>query len=167
MRKGILIWALVSGALMVVGGIGPWVTVFGTSVNGTHGDGWIVIGAAVVGCVLCFVLRRFRAAGSAAIATGVIAMLTAGYDRGHLDKLIKSGGTAYQNVFKIGWGLNLALVASLSFALAGLFGVILGPRRQEAPLAAPAPAMAPPPPPSAPAMSPPPPPAPAEGTEQS
>lgn len=165
MRKGILIWALVSGALMVVGGVGPWVTGYGSSVNGTNGDGWIVIGAAVVGCVLCFVLRRYRAAGSAAIATGVIAMGTAGYDRSNLEKLFKAFGAV--NELKVGWGLNLALVASFSFALAGLLGVILGPKRDA--VASYAPGMSSPPPPPAPAMTPPPPPPPppAEGTQQS
>ena len=36
---------------MVVGALGPWATVFGSSVSGTDGsnDGWLVVAAAAIG----------------------------------------------------------------------------------------------------------------------
>src|SRR4051812_29206395 len=42
------------GALvaMVIGSVGPWASVFGISVAGTHGDGQIVVALAVISAVL-------------------------------------------------------------------------------------------------------------------
>src|SRR5215208_6190574 len=38
--------AVVAAAAMIIGGFGPWATALGfVSVNGTHGDGWLVIAA--------------------------------------------------------------------------------------------------------------------------
>lgn len=138
MGKRIQIWAVVSGVLMVIGGIGPWVTVYGTSVNGTHGDGWIVVGAAVIGVGLCYVLRRNRWAGAVTIVAGVIALATTSYDRSHLERAINQAGGLAQAVMHVGWGLNLALVASFSLLLAGIVGVIRGPGTAVAPSPAPA-----------------------------
>src|SRR5262245_5278375 len=52
-------WVMASAAAMVLGAFGPWATVFGlVSVNGTAGDGWIVIVAAIVGAGVVFLRQR-------------------------------------------------------------------------------------------------------------
>jgi Protein of unknown function (DUF2510) len=55
-RPPALWWAIAAAALMVVGGLGPWATALRVvDVAGTHGDGWLVIGAGLVAAIVLFV----------------------------------------------------------------------------------------------------------------
>jgi hypothetical protein len=46
-------WAIGASALMIVGGLGPWATALSViDVSGTHGDGWLVIGAGVLAAAI-------------------------------------------------------------------------------------------------------------------
>lgn len=122
MTHGILIWALASGGLMVIGAFGPWAKVLVVSVNGTDAshDGWIVVGAALFGGLLVYVRRTTPSAGSWALLAGIVAMLPAIYDRQHLTKWISSGGPLTQAFVHVGWGLNLVIAASISLAVSGV-----------------------------------------------
>jgi uncharacterized protein DUF2510 len=79
-------WLAAAGAaLMIIGGLGPWATAFGTlDISGTKGDGWIVVGAGALGLVALW----FFFAGQRRLALAVLAGLcglagagTAIYDR--------------------------------------------------------------------------------------
>lgn len=129
MRKGILIWVWVSGGLMLIGGFGPWATVFGISVDGTNGDGWVVVIAGALAGGLCYWKRERHWAGAWAIAGGAVGLLTTGYDRGHLESVISRGGSFAQALVQVGWGLNLALIASVSMLVAGAVGVVQLPQK--------------------------------------
>ncbi len=127
MERRIQIWVWVSAGFMLVGGFGPWATVFGVSVDGTNGDGWIVIGAGLFGGALCYFVRSNRWAGIWAIVGGVVGLGTTGYDRGHIQDAINKGGAFAQALMHVGWGLNLGLLASLSMLIAGAVGALRKP----------------------------------------
>lgn len=126
-------WVLGSGALMLIGAFGPWASVLAMSVGGTDGsnDGWLVVAAAVIGGGLCYVARRGRWAGVWALLGGVVGSAVTVYDRGNVQDAIDRGGAFAQALVHVGWGLNLALIASLSMALAGVVALVQG--RSEAP----------------------------------
>ena len=118
-------WAAGSAALMLVGAVGPWARVLSVvSVNGTDGDGWFVIGAAVLAA---FALFRFWQRGPtrwlyAAAAGGVVGCLVAAYDLSELRRV--AGGTAFgdSSFVTAGWGIYLDVVASAGLAV---FAVLL------------------------------------------
>jgi FtsH-binding integral membrane protein len=114
-------WVFASAALMAIGAFGPWVKVLGLSVNGTDGgnDGWIVVAAAVVGGVIFARKREQRAAGLAPLLAGAVATITCVYDRQNVSDAISEAGAFGEALAQVGWGLNLALLASISFAVAG------------------------------------------------
>jgi hypothetical protein len=118
--KGVRGWVLCSAALMVVGAFGPWVKALGISVGGTDGsnDGWFVVGAAALGGLL-FYLGRGRSGAVWALLAGVVGTGVTLYDRSNVQNAIDKGGVFAQAIVQIGWGLNLALIASISMAIAG------------------------------------------------
>lgn len=120
-RRGFLFWALASAGFMTIGSFGPWIGAFGASVAGTDGsnDGWLVVAAAVIGAVCLAATRNYRGGGLWALLGGVIASIVTIYDRSHASHLIGRQSALVQAVVHIGWGLNLAMVASISFALCG------------------------------------------------
>jgi hypothetical protein len=128
MRRGTLWWLLASAVLMIIGAFGPWVTAFSISVAGTDGsnDGWVVVAAAGVGAGLCYAARASRAAGVWALLGGIVGFAVTVYDRGHVQTAINRGGAFAQALAHVGWGLNLALVASISMALAGVAVLLQG-----------------------------------------
>jgi hypothetical protein len=115
-------WVLGSGGLMVVGAFGPWVKALGQSVAGTDGsnDGWLVVAAAAVGGLLFYVTSTHRAAGLWALLGGAAGVGITLYDRSNVQKAIDQAGSLAQALVQVGWGLNLALGASLSMAIAGI-----------------------------------------------
>ena len=121
-RSGILVWGLASAGLMVVGAFGPWVKGLGTSVAGTDGgnDGWVVVAVAVIGALLFYVTRSNRGAGLWALVGGVIGAFVTIHDRRHVSVATQGGGSLARALVQIGWGLNLGIAASISFAIAGL-----------------------------------------------
>jgi hypothetical protein len=120
-QQAMLGWVLGSAALMVLGAFGPWVKALGQSVSGTDGgnDGWIVVAAAVIAAALFYRLREVPAAGVWPLIGGVIGAIVTVYDRNNINDAIEEGGAFARALAQVGWGLNLAIVASISFAVAG------------------------------------------------
>lgn len=122
-RQAVLSWVLGSAGLMVVGAFGPWVKALGMSASGTDGsnDGWVVVAAALIGGGLFALARESRRlSGLVAVLGGVLGLAVTIYDRHNVQSAIQEGGAFVQGLAQIGWGLNLALVASVSLAVAGL-----------------------------------------------
>lgn len=118
-RQALFSWVAGSAALMVLGSFGPWAKVLSSTVSGTDGgnDGWFVV-AIAVGAAAVFLWKRETAqAGYAAIVGGVLGSAVAMYDRSNL-KDAASGSV------QVGWGLNLALIASISLAISGAVWVL-------------------------------------------
>lgn len=126
---GILIWSGASVAFMVIGSFGPWIEALGQSVSGTDGsnDGWVVVAAAVIGALLMYVTRANRGAGIWAIVAGLAGSIVTIHDRSHASHAISNAGALVQAVARIGWGLNLAMVASISLVIAGVVWLVAIP----------------------------------------
>jgi hypothetical protein len=128
-RRGWLLgWGLVSALLMAFGSVGPWVRVRAFAGGGfveTRG-GLLVLVAAVIGAVFLVAWRQRRPAGIAALLMGLLGLAVALRDRRHLVNLL--GGRHFpprvhffaSRFVHVGWGLDLALLASLSLAVCGL-----------------------------------------------
>lgn len=131
-RQWFLIWAAASALFMLIGAFGPWLKALGQTVSGTDGgnDGWLIVAAAVIATLLLFATRRNRGAGLWALIAGAISAAVAIHDRSHASNAISHGGALLQAVAHIGWGLNLAMVASISFAVAGLSWLFAIPSEQ-------------------------------------
>ena len=114
-------WVLGSATLMVVGAFGPWVKALGQSVGGTDGcnDGWLVVAAAVIGGALFYATRANRGGGVWALLGGIAGVAITLYDRSNVQNAIDKGGAFTRALVQVGWGLNLALAASASMAVAG------------------------------------------------
>ncbi len=71
-----LFWAGIgAAAALVIGGLGPWVTVLGDSANGTEvDDGWLTIGC---GCLVAALLLVAHMRGKAGVAVRVALLLPA------------------------------------------------------------------------------------------
>jgi ribosomal protein L40E len=117
-----LVWGSASAVFMLIGAFGPWLKALGQSVSGTDGgnDGWGVVAIAVIAGLLFFASRGLRAAGWWPLIGGAIATFVTVHDRNHVSNAISHGGALAQALVHVGWGLNLAMVASISFAIAGL-----------------------------------------------
>jgi hypothetical protein len=108
---------MASAAVAVLGSFGPWAKVLGIiSVNGTDGDGWLVIVATLVAVALV-ILRERRGLRVwslilAAVAGGVGAA-TAIYDWTDLSRVADELG-----IVDAGWGIYLATFGSVSLVLA-------------------------------------------------
>ena len=120
--QGVLAWICGSAALMVVGAFGPWVNALGISVSGTDGsnDGWFVVAAAAFGAVLFYAGRERRSGAVWPFLAGAAGVAVTLYDRQNVQNAINQGGTFAQALAHVGWGLNLALLASASMAVAAL-----------------------------------------------
>jgi hypothetical protein len=111
---------LASALLMLLGAFGPWAKVFGFSVSGTDGsnDGWIVVVVAVVGAGLFLWRRGTRYAGLWPVLAGAAGSAVTIYDRQNLSSA--GDGELAEGLVQVGWGLNLAMLASISFSIAGV-----------------------------------------------
>ena len=120
--QAMLLWVLGSAALMLIGAFGPWVKALTISASGTDGsnDGWIVVGAAVIGGGLFLLTRSAKIAGLWTLVGGLAGAATAIHDRNQISHMISSDGGLAQALVQVGWGLNLAMIASLSLAVAGI-----------------------------------------------
>lgn len=118
------VWAaIVATVLLVVGGFGPWATAFGVvSIDGTRGDGWIVIAAGAAAVALTGIWlrgrRRWWVLGLVWVCAAV-AGATAGYD------LHEARAASDQDFFgervslvQPAWGLYLSLGAAALLNLA-------------------------------------------------
>lgn len=115
-------WAVLSAAAMVIGAFGPWVTALGVNVAGTDSsnDGWLVFAAAVVAALIVVFNSNDRAAGTWAMLGGVAGAAITIYDRSHVDRAISHAGAIAAALVHVGWGLNLAMIASISLFISGL-----------------------------------------------
>lgn len=129
MQRGIQWWLFASVALMLGGAFGPWASFLAVSVSGADGsnDGWVVVGAALVGGGLAYATRSSRGAGVCAFLGGGAGFVVTAHDRGHVQTAINQGGAFARALVHVGWGLNLALAASISMAFAGVAAVLQGP----------------------------------------
>jgi hypothetical protein len=125
MRQGLLIWISASAALMVLGSFGPWVKVFAMSASGIdgHNDGWLVVAAAALAVLLFFLRRDSRAGGVWALLGGLAGTAITFHDRLKVSSAISDGGELVQAAAQVGWGLNVALLGSVSLTIAGLVWV--------------------------------------------
>jgi hypothetical protein len=133
-RDWLLLWGLLSALLMAFGSVGPWLEVGRVTWGGVEqGHVWLVLVVAVAGAALLIAWRRHRAAGVAALVSGVVGVGIALYDRSHwgvFSPISPRPDTGYfVGPVHLGWGLYLALFASLSFALCGLVWLVAFTRR--------------------------------------
>ncbi len=137
----VLIWSGVSLGAMVIGSFGPWVSVLGVSVSGTsgHSDGWIVFGAAVISAPFLIPYGRYFGSSRALLVVPVLCGLAASattiYDRANVARLLHRGAFL-SAVGQIGWGLNLAMIAAISFLISCI--VLIFIRRPRGPSVVPA-----------------------------
>jgi hypothetical protein len=138
--QAMLLWVLGSAGLAVIGAFGPWVKALGLSASGTDGsnDGWVVVGAAVIGGGLFLATRTAKIAGLWALVGGIVGAATTIHDRNTVSDAISTSGALAQGLVQIGWGLNLAMLASISFAISGLAWLLtFTPEAQVLPAAVP------------------------------
>jgi hypothetical protein len=121
-QQALFWWVVGSAGLMLIGAFGPWVKALGVSANGTDGnnDGWLVVGAAVIGGGVFLLKRYSRFAGIWPFLGGVAGTITTVYDRSNIKDAVEEGGEFVRALVQVGWGLNLAMVASISFAASGV-----------------------------------------------
>jgi hypothetical protein len=128
MRQGTFLWLLGSGLLMVIGSLGPWVTALGISGAGTDiplgrhfpSSGWWVVVGAAGGAGLSYFTRQNRDAGVWALLGGTLGAAATIHVREDTQSAIDRGGALGHALVHVGWGLNLALLASASMFIAGL-----------------------------------------------
>jgi len=124
---------IAAAALMIVGGLAPWVTVGGeTLANGTEKDGVILIVLAVVAIVLSFVpAAQGRWPGIALAVVGALGTLICVIDLGSV-----SGDDSIGAVLADpGWGLWLDLVASILLLAVALAALVVRRRDARSPAA--------------------------------
>jgi hypothetical protein len=109
-------WVAGSAALMVIGAFGPWLKILGVSVKGTQGqnDGRLIVAFAVLAAAAFLLIRRSMLAAIPAIVGGALASYVTIDNRRILDDAEAAG------IWEIGWGLNVALLASVSLGISGL-----------------------------------------------
>jgi hypothetical protein len=124
-RALFITWIELSAALMVVGAFGAWVKVGPTALGGTTSGarGWIVLSAALVAAGLAWYRRATRSAGVYVATAGIAALVAAIYDRTHLAAIV-GGGRVVSAAAGAGWGIYIALGASISLLVAGLLWVV-------------------------------------------
>lgn len=117
-------WGLASAGGMLLGAFGPWLEATAgfasISASGTDGsnDGWLVVGAAVVGGA-GFVLAAFGHSEKLSLLpllAGIAGAAVAWNGRSNL----QDEADASELLVQVGWGLNLVLGASISLAIASL-----------------------------------------------
>jgi hypothetical protein len=116
---------------MVIGGFGPWAKVFSLlTVSGTDdgGDGWIVIGAAVIGALSLFLWqRRSRRWLILAVVSGGAAFAAALYDRINLGRTTQ-GGIDVGALVDPAWGIYVSILGSAGLAAAAVVGWLVSAR---------------------------------------
>jgi len=139
-KAGILAWALGSAALMVVGAFGPWVTALGVlSMNGwdiERRQAGVLIIIAVLGAFAVFTRRSTTSGGTWAMIAGLAGLALTFYEHHHITSTISGINPAYQSLTSalvhVGWGLNAALVASISLTLSGFASFFFEPDTRRA-----------------------------------
>ena len=125
---------LTSGALlftlgMLIGAVGPWVKVLGLSIAGTDGssDGWLVVGAGLIALGFLLVYGLYRQTSRwlmlGPAAAGVAGAAVAIHDHNNVSNKLSRGGVIGE-IAQVGWGLNLAMVASILLAIISVIALI-------------------------------------------
>lgn len=137
---------------MVIGSFGPWARAFIVTVYGVDGDGWFIIGAAVVALGMLYLYARRRGVSRwplvvSAVAGGVGILIVAVDGK---DIFGNQGGGEDEffgdlDLVKPGWGIVMAGIASISLIAASGYVLL---REKPLPEAVPAP-----PPPEAPSQT--------------
>ena len=135
-REKLLGAAWIAAFLMALGAIGTWVSAPGRSVSGIDGtnDGWIVGAVAVATALLVYRVRGRRECGLVMLAASLVSAGVSAYDRSHLERLVD--GAALGPLVRVGWGLNLDLLASVGLGILGLLWLLqwhTAPERTTAP----------------------------------
>lgn len=148
-----------AAAAMVIGSFGPWgraIGIVNVDINGTDGsnDGWFVVLSAVLGAgaLIFWYFRRRRVGALGTLLAGAAGTAIAIYDRQNVSD-INRANTSSLVTFQVGWGLNLALGASLVLGVVGLIALLGNPEAPgmrpaepaQAPLGSQQPVPAPPP----------------------
>jgi hypothetical protein len=107
--------AVIAAAGMIIGGFGPWATALGfVSVNGTHGDGWLVIAAGVVGLVVLWKNAQSRRAGSGLILAALAGVGAAVVTIADLGQIEGREGV------EPAWGIYAAMFGGMALAVAAI-----------------------------------------------
>jgi hypothetical protein len=117
-------FGIASCIAMVVGAFGPWAKALtglgGLSVSGTDGsnDGWVVVAVAILGgsALVAASKRHSVRAAIGAVVLGLVSVGVCLEDRVDLENV----GDSDSAVVQAGWGLNLALLASIAFTIDAL-----------------------------------------------
>jgi hypothetical protein len=109
--------AIAAAALMILGSLGPWGTALRVvDVSGTDGgDGWLVIGAALVAVVVLFASPR-DAGPVVALIAGIGGEIVGFVDLAD----VESRGA----LVTAGWGLYVVLLSSAALVIAGLVLIV-------------------------------------------
>ena len=123
------LFILISAGVAILGSLLPWASLnagsFGSySVNGYQGDGWLVIIAAIVSIVLACLNNMNKAMSKGfsigVIVSGAIATLVTLINLFNVNKYMSNFG-GYG--ISIGFGLILALLASIALVVTGLLAM--------------------------------------------
>jgi hypothetical protein len=138
--QGVQAWALGSAGLMVIGAFGPWAKVLGASVSGTDGqnDGWVLAAFAALAALLSLGRSASKITGFWLLISGLAGTGVTLYDRHQVSAAISQAGALGQALAQVGWGLNLAMLASVSLAICGLTWLMTKPSDTEDAVQAPA-----------------------------
>ena len=120
-HAGLFWWGVGSAAAMILGAFGPWANVLGVPLSGLDApnDGWVVVALALVALVCVVAAHRAPAFAAAAVVVGVIGAGVTLSDRRRFAFATADVGEL-GSLVTIGWGLDLALAASVSLAIHGL-----------------------------------------------
>lgn len=111
--------AAVAGlGLAIVGSLGPWATLLAASVPGTHGDGKITLGLAVIALVLVALSTSSKAATviAAGISIGIAGI--AGYDLVRIEHAAARVVLFGAHAASAGWGVYIVTIGGAVAALA-------------------------------------------------
>lgn len=124
-RHGVTLWMLGSALAALAGTLAPWVVAVpgvtvlqGGPTNDPAGTGpWMVLAAAAAAGLVFFVAQATPTGRVVALVAALTAFGLALYDRYELGAQIKRAN-GFGAVAKVGWGLDLALLATASMAVA-------------------------------------------------
>jgi FkbM family methyltransferase len=108
-------WALASVPVMIVGALGPWANAFGARVDGPHDEVVLALAVGAASVLLLMPLLGRRWLVLVPLLAGVAAAALTGNDLGDLGDLAPRIGNGLGSVE---WGIYLALLGSISLALA-------------------------------------------------
>ena len=140
-KAGILAWALLSAGLMAIGAFGPWLNALGIlsltgwDVQKKEAGGLIAI--ALLGGLMVFLGRATSSAGVWALFAGLAGLVLTAWEHHRITSIFGGVDPRYETLEKalihIGWGLDLAIAASISLMLAGLASFFFEPTGRREP----------------------------------